>query len=116
MPLPLAPPRPSRDARLRALVLSAVVCPGLGQLALGRRAKGLALVATSLAAAIVVATSLARELLGRLATAADALEPQALAELVAEARRAVAGPVALGTAVLLLAWAYAAWDAWSGSA
>lgn len=115
------PPRPPRavvprEARLRALALSAVVCPGLGQLVLGRTAKGLALVATSLGAAAFVATSLAREVLRQLASATDPLEPLALVALVAEARRAVAGSVTLGSVVLLAAWGYAAWDAWSGSA
>jgi diadenosine tetraphosphate (Ap4A) HIT family hydrolase len=95
----------------KALLLSALVCPGLGQLANGERAKGLALIGATLVGTVWLAWRLAAQVLGQLPDAAALADPLAWERTISATREQSAGPLALATLLLGLLWAYSAWDA-----
>jgi len=112
-------PEPSGEAAgqtsYRAVLLSALVCPGLGQVALGEPFKGWLLVVASLAAAVGVAAKVsldATRLLPRL-VADPSLDE--LLRFWGDLRQA-SGPVFVGgTVVLAGLWFYSVLDALKAS-
>ena len=101
-----------RRGRWHAVFLSAIVCPGAGQLAQGRFRPGLALVAGSLALLAVLLVKVAQETLVRMPADPLAVGPFFAFDLAAEIRRdnaAFFGGVTLGLVGL---WALGMWDAW----
>jgi diadenosine tetraphosphate (Ap4A) HIT family hydrolase len=103
-----APPKRS----YRAVVLSALVCPGAGQLANKEWLKGGLLVVASLGITIAGVWRLGAMLLARLPSDASA-DPLAVLEAWSSVQ-AQAGPaLALGGVVLTLLWAYSVWDAYA---
>jgi len=99
----------------KALLLSALVCPGAGQLVNGERAKGLAMIATALIGTAWVAWRLVSSILGRLPEAIDVSDPVAWAEAMSAAQSHSSAPLAIGTLLLGSLWIYSAWDAYRGS-
>ncbi len=100
-------PRPSH----RALLLSALVCPGLGQLANRQWLKGLLTVAGTVLGTVALAAHAARLLLRELSGPLTEADPLALAEAWSNAWPAASSAVTLGGAALALVWAWSAWDA-----
>ena len=98
--------------RWRAVLLSAVVCPGAGQLAQKRYGPGLGLLFGSLGLVAVLLVKVAREAAARMPTDASALDPLFAFDLAAEIQRANAGFFAAITFGLLLLWVVGIVDAW----
>lgn len=113
---PPSAPRPPGESTgrisYRAVLLSALVCPGLGQIALGQPLRGWLLVVTSLLAAAGVAVKVsldATRLLPRLV--ADP-SPEELVRFWGDLRQA-SGPVVVGgTVVLAGLWVFSVLDAY----
>ena len=101
------PPRRSH----RALLLSALVCPGLGQIANRQWLKGLLTVAGTVLATAALAAHAARLLLRALPGPLVEADPLALAEALGAAWPAASSTLSLGGAALALVWAWSAWDA-----
>lgn len=106
-----APTQKGRSGSHKALLLSALVCPGLGQLANGQRAKGIALIVTTVAGTAWLAWRLASVVIGRLPDADALADPLAWEQALSAARDPSTGPLAIGTLLLSLLWVYSAWDA-----
>jgi len=98
--------------RWRAVVLSAVVCPGAGQLAQRRWGPGLGLLLGSLGLIVVLLVKVAREAAARMPTDPSTLDPLFPFEMAAEIQRANAGFFAAITAGLVLLWVLGILDAW----
>jgi len=98
--------------RWRAVVLSAVVCPGAGQLAQRRWGPGLGLLLGSLGLIVVLLVKVAREAAARMPTDPTTLDPLFPLEMAAEIQRANAGFFAAITAGLVLLWVLGILDAW----
>jgi diadenosine tetraphosphate (Ap4A) HIT family hydrolase len=101
------PPRRSH----RALLLSALVCPGLGQLANRQWLKGLLTLAGTVLGTAALAAHAARLLLRQLSGPLAEADPMALAEAWSQAWPAASSTLSLGGAALALVWAWSAWDA-----
>jgi diadenosine tetraphosphate (Ap4A) HIT family hydrolase len=100
----------------RAVLLSALVCPGAGQLANKDWLKGGLLVVTSLGITIAGVWRLGAMLLARLPSDSSADPLSNLESIVASwsSVQAQAGPtLALGGFVLTVLWAYSVWDAYT---
>ena len=102
-------PAPRRSHR--ALLLSALVCPGLGQLANGQWLKGLTTLAGTVLGTVALAAHAARLLLRELAAPLAEADPLALAEAWSQAWPQASRSLTLGGAGLALVWAWSAWDA-----
>jgi len=98
--------------RWRAVVLSAIVCPGAGQLAQRRWGPGLGLLLGSLGLIVVLLVKVAREAAARMPTDPSTLDPLFPFEMAAEIQRANAGFFAAITAGLVLLWVLGILDAW----
>lgn len=108
-----APPVSPRSAggSHRALLLSALVCPGLGQLANGQWLKGLLMLTGALGGTVWLAAQVVRRLLAALPGPEFDGDPLALVEGLAAAWPDLQAPLGLGGAALMLLWAWSAWDA-----
>ncbi len=112
------PCEPASDAgrlgfrRWRAVLLSAVVCPGAGQLAQKRWGPGLGLLLGTLGLAAVLLMKVAREAAARMPSDPSALDPLFPLEMAAEIQRANAGFFAALTVGLVLLWVVGIVDAW----
>lgn len=111
-PAPAAAASSDRSGPWRAVVLSALVWPGAGQLTQKRYGPGLALVAATLALVVALLVRVARETLDRIPTDPSALDPLLAFGLAAEIQRANAGFFAWITAGLVLLWVVGIADAW----
>jgi TM2 domain-containing membrane protein YozV len=93
-----------------AVVLSAVVCPGAGQIYNRQRLKGVALILASAGVSVAVGVLVVRNVLRALPADVFTIGP---AELQAILQKARSGPlVTLGTAVLALTWIASVVDAY----
>ncbi len=108
---PTPPSRPTTGGPHRALLLSALVCPGLGQLANGQWLKGLLTLAGALGGTVWLAALVVRRLLAALPGPEFDGDPATVVERWAAAWPDLQTPIALGGAALLLLWAWSAWDA-----
>ncbi len=108
-----APPLSPRSAggSHRALLLSALVCPGLGQLANRQWLKGLLMLAGAVGGTAWLAALIVRRLLAALPGPEFDGDPLALVECLADAWPGLRTPLSFGGAALLLLWAWSAWDA-----
>ena len=98
--------------RWRAVLLSAIVCPGAGQLAQKRYGPGLALLLGSLGLVAVLLVKVAREATARMPKDPSTLDPLFAFDLAAEIQRANAGFFAAITFGLVLLWVVGMVDAW----
>ncbi|MFI5006625.1 MAG: HIT family protein [Solirubrobacterales bacterium] len=96
----------------RAVLLSAAVCPGVGQLAQKRYGPGLAMLGATLALVFVLLARVVREAIDRIPTDPVGLDPLFAFGLAAEIQRANAGFFAWITAALVLLWVISIADAW----
>jgi diadenosine tetraphosphate (Ap4A) HIT family hydrolase len=96
----------------RAVLLSAAVCPGVGQLAQKRYVPGLAMLGATLALVIVLLAKVVREAIDRMPTDPVGLDPLFAFGLAGEIQRANAGFFAWITAGLVLLWVIGIADAW----
>lgn len=96
----------------RAVLLSAAVCPGVGQLAQKRYLPGLAMLGATLALVIALLAKVVREAVDRIPTDPVGLDPLFAFGLAAEIQRANAGFFAWITAALVLLWVVSIADAW----
>jgi diadenosine tetraphosphate (Ap4A) HIT family hydrolase len=109
------PPPPAQglfSGPWRAVLLSAAVCPGVGQLAQKRYVPGLAMLGATLALVIVLLVKVVREALDRIPTDPAGLDPLFAFGLAGEIQRANAGFFAWITAALVLLWVISIADAW----
>lgn len=106
-----APLQPAPRRSHRALLLSALVCPGLGQLANRQWLKGLLTVTGTVLGTVALAAHVARLLLRELAAPLAEADLVALAEGWSQAWPQASRSLTLGGAVLALVWAWSAWDA-----
>ena len=100
--------------RTKAVLLSALVCPGAGQLYLGRRALGAVLVIVTvgaLATLLVPAVAAANEIAGRIVAGELRVGPELAGEVQAAATAASASSVP-ATAALAAAWVAGIAHAW----
>jgi diadenosine tetraphosphate (Ap4A) HIT family hydrolase len=106
------PPVATSDSRWRPLLLSALVLPGLGQLATGRWMRGLLLAGASLVAVVLLLVRVSREALRRMPT--DPLDfDMGTVFAMAEAIRRDNAALFSGLTFLLVAlWLIAILDAW----
>ena len=96
----------------RAVLLSAAVCPGVGQLAQKRYLPGLAMLGATLALVIALLVKVVREAFDRLPTDPVGLDPLFAFGLAGEIQRANAGFFAWITGALVLLWVIGIADAW----
>lgn len=106
---PVSPP-PAGDSH-RALLLSALVCPGLGQLANRQWLKGLLTLAGAVGGTAWLAALIVHRLLAALPGPEFDGDPLALVESFAAAWPGLRTPLSVGGAALLALWAWSAWDA-----
>jgi diadenosine tetraphosphate (Ap4A) HIT family hydrolase len=100
---------------LRAALLSALVCPGAGQIKNGEHAKGYALVAVTLAGAGYILVKLVRLVLAALPPD-GIVDPLAAPELAMTLAAEAHADLSWLVAGLTLLWAYSTVDAWFGAA
>jgi diadenosine tetraphosphate (Ap4A) HIT family hydrolase len=99
-----------------AAMLSAFVCPGLGQLRNREYKKGLALIAVTLVAAAWLVLRIVAEVLVRLPEDPAALSgPFEIWSLAEEVRAANAGAFGGLTLLFVVLWVYSTWDAYRGA-
>ncbi len=114
--------RRRRNGRLRPALLSALVFPGLGQLANRSYGRALALGGASVALLAVLVQRVVVEATARIPAdpdrAANLLleDPAWPLRLAAEIQRANAGFFAWISLAIVAVWALAVWDAWRGAA
>ncbi len=109
-------PKRATRRRLRALLLSAFVWPGAGQLTTGRRAIGLALAGASLVIGLAIAGMIASLVMaGMPDDPTAALDVALVAERVHATLAHVGGQLALLVGLLAVVWLYAIADAWLGT-
>jgi hypothetical protein len=96
----------------RPLILSALVCPGLGQIANGERLKGLLLAVASVGVAIAVAARVIRDALQLLPRLVAVPSIEELARFWLDLRQASGLVLMSGTLLLALLWLYSVLDAY----
>jgi hypothetical protein len=97
---------------LRAAMLSALVCPGAGQIRNRQFAKGLALVGLTLAAAGYLLVRMLSEVLRLLPTDGSVIDPLSAWDMASEIQERNHGEYLAASLVLLALWIYGTWDAW----
>jgi hypothetical protein len=107
---PMKSPPPSSP--LRATLLSALVCPGAGQIRNREYGKGIALVVVTLAAAAVFLVRMLTEVLRALPTDLEVVDPFATWDLAMAIQERHRGEFLVYTLVLSALWVYASVDAW----
>ncbi len=108
----LASPPPDR---WRAVLLSGLVWPGLGQLVSGQVAKGLAIIAGTLGAFAWLCMRVAGEALRRMPSDAETFDLFHVFEIAADIRRDNAAFFSGITLALVGLWVLAVYDAWRSS-
>ena len=101
-----------RRKQLRPLLLSAAICPGVGQVANGERLKGLVLLLLSLGALAWLVLVPAHSLWRSLERQPPGPDPLELLRRAYGALTENATPLALAAVLLAWVWVYAAWDAY----
>jgi diadenosine tetraphosphate (Ap4A) HIT family hydrolase len=109
-----APPAASRarSPALRAALLSALVCPGAGQIRNRQFAKGLVLVGLTLATAAFLLVRMLTEVLRLLPADGSVVDPMSAWDLASEIQARNQGTFSTLSCVLLALWIYATVDAW----
>jgi diadenosine tetraphosphate (Ap4A) HIT family hydrolase len=109
----LTPPaRPTRSPALRAAMLSALVCPGAGQIRNRQFAKGFVLVGLTLATAGYLLVRMLTEVLRLLPTDGSVIDPLSAWDMASEIQARSQGTFSTLSFVLLALWIYGTWDAW----
>jgi diadenosine tetraphosphate (Ap4A) HIT family hydrolase len=101
-----------KQSALRAALLSALVCPGAGQIRNRQFAKGLTLVGLTLAAAGFLLVRMLTEVLRLLPTDGTVIDPLSAWDMASEIQARNGGTFSTLSFVLLALWVYATWDAW----
>jgi hypothetical protein len=110
-PAPVATSRTVSPA-LRAALLSALVCPGAGQIRNRQFVKGLALVGLTLAAAGYLLVQTLTEVLRLLPTDGSVIDPLSAWDMAREIQARNQDTFSTLSFVLLGLWIYGTWDAW----
>jgi diadenosine tetraphosphate (Ap4A) HIT family hydrolase len=105
----------ARSPALRAAMLSALVCPGAGQLRNRQFAKGLVLVGLTVATAGYILVRMLTEVLRLLPTDGSVVDPLSAWDLASEIQARNQGTFGALSFVLLALWVYATVDAWFGA-
>jgi diadenosine tetraphosphate (Ap4A) HIT family hydrolase len=101
-----------RSAPLRAAMLSALVCPGAGQIRNRQFAKGLILVGLTLASAGYLLVRMLTEVFRLLPTDGSVIDPMSAWDMASEIQARNQGTFGALSFFLLALWIYATWDAW----
>jgi diadenosine tetraphosphate (Ap4A) HIT family hydrolase len=109
---PTRSPVARKDPALRAALLSALVCPGAGQVRNRQYAKGFALVGATLATAGLLFVRMLTEVLRVLPTDGSVLDPLSAWDLAREIQNRNQREFLGFSLVLLALWIYATLDAW----
>ena len=116
---PTDPGEPPREGKKRSpwrsVLLSGLVLPGLGQLMTGHPLRGLAFVAATMVALVVLVRRVARETLARLPEDPTTIDPLLPFRLAREIHVDNASFFFWVTAALVVAWAGSILDAWHTS-
>jgi diadenosine tetraphosphate (Ap4A) HIT family hydrolase len=109
-----APPAAGRvrSPAVRAALLSALVCPGAGQIRNRQLAKGLVLVGLTLATAGYLLVRMLTEVLRILPTDGSVIDPLSAWDMASEIQARNQGTFSTLSFALLAIWIYATWDAW----
>jgi hypothetical protein len=111
-----SPPRPgARDPALRAALLSALVCPGAGQIRNRQYAKGFALVGVTLATAGFLLVRMLTEVLRLLPADGSVLDPSSAWDMASQIQGRNQGAFSTLSFLLLALWVYGTVDAWFGA-
>ncbi len=116
----LATPPPSggasrKDPALRAALLSALVCPGAGQIRNRDYPKGIALIGLTVATAGYLLVRMLTEVLRFLPTDGTVLDPMSALDIASEIQARNTGTFSTLSFVLLVLWIYGTVDAWFGA-
>jgi len=116
LPLPRggSPPRVAsrRDPALHAALLSALVCPGVGQIRNRQLAKGIALIGLTVAAAGYLLVRMLTEVFRFLPTDGTVIDPMSAFDIASEIQARNTGAFSTLSFVLLAVWIYGTVDAW----
>jgi diadenosine tetraphosphate (Ap4A) HIT family hydrolase len=110
-PAPVTTSR-TRSPALRAAMLSALVCPGAGQIRNRQFAKGFALVGLTLAAAGYLLVRMLTEVLRLMPTDGSVIDPLSAWDMASEIQARNQGTFSTLSFVLLALWIYGTLDAW----
>jgi diadenosine tetraphosphate (Ap4A) HIT family hydrolase len=111
-----SPPGPrAKDPALRAALLSALVCPGAGQIKNRQYAKGLALVGLTLATAGLLLVRMLTEILRLLPKDGSVIDPMAAWDMASEIQARNQGTFHALSFALVVLWVYGTVDAWFGA-
>jgi len=113
-PAPVATSRTVSPA-LRAALLSALVCPGTGQIRNRQFVKGFALVSLTLAAAGYLLVRMLTEVLRLIPTDGSVIDPLSAWDMASEIQARNQGTFSTLSFLLLALWIYGTWDAWWGA-
>jgi hypothetical protein len=105
----------SGGAPLRAAMLSALVCPGAGQIRNRQFVKGFALVGLTLAAAGYLLVRMLTEVLRLIPTDGSVIDPLSAWDMASEIQARNQGTFSTLSFLLLALWIYGTWDAWWGA-
>jgi len=101
-----------RSAPFRAAMLSALVCPGAGQMRNRQFAKGLILIGLTLASAGYLLVRMLTEVFRLLPTDGSVIDPMSAWDIASEIQARNQGTFGALSFLLLALWIYATWDAW----
>ena len=96
-------------------MLSALVCPGAGQIRNRQYAKGIALVGLTLATAGYLLVRMLTEVLRLLPTDGSVIDPASAWDMASEIQARNTGTFSTLSFVLLALWVYGTVDAWFGA-
>jgi diadenosine tetraphosphate (Ap4A) HIT family hydrolase len=101
-----------KDPALKAALLSALVCPGAGQIRNRDYAKGIALIGLTVATAGYLLVRMLTEVLRLLPTDGTVIDPMSAIDIASEIQARNAGTFSTLSFVLLVLWIYGTVDAW----
>jgi hypothetical protein len=96
-------------------MLSALVCPGAGQIRNRQFVKGFALVGLTLAAAGSLLVRMLTEVLRLIPTDGSLIDPLSAWDMAREIQARNQGTFSTLSFLLLALWIYGTWDAWWGA-
>ena len=104
-----------KDPALRAALLSALVCPGVGQIRNRDFAKGIALIGLTVATAGYLLVRMLTEVFRLLPTDGTVIDPMSAFDIASEIQARNTGTFSTLSFVLLVLWVYGTVDAWFGA-
>jgi diadenosine tetraphosphate (Ap4A) HIT family hydrolase len=104
--------RPRRSPALRAALLSALVCPGAGQIRNRQLAKGLLLIGLTVATAGYMLVRMLTEVFRLMPTDGTVIDPSSALDIAADIQARNQGTFGILSFVLMALWIYATVDAW----